>query len=274
MNSAVKYYFSDGHLFDYSTDIYIQPEGTTFYEVIRTGNGIPWFFDDHMNRLENGISTKYPLPEGLRGKIKTGIKALSGKEFFKEINLKVTVTFNSKGYFLFISFIDSFYPDRQMYIDGVKVITYSAVRPDPGVKIFNPSLRQAVDEQLRRTGAYEALLVNEKGVITEGSRSNIFFIDDGRVVTSPDYLVLPGVTRKHITEICYDEGIELIYKEMLVAECLCFRSAFITGTSPMILPVKSIDGSLFDPSCNIIRRLLENYTLRAGKSVLAYEGKI
>ena len=274
MNSAVKYYFSDGHLFDSSTDIYLQPDGIVFYEVIRTSNGIPWFFDDHINRLENGISTKYPLPEGLSEKVRSGIKALTGKEFFKEKNLKVTVTFTGKGYSLFISFIDSFYPDQQMYVDGVKVITYSAVRHDPGVKIFNPALRQAVDEQLRSTGAYEALLVNEKGIITEGSRSNIFFIDDGRVVTSMDYLVLPGVTRKHITEICHDEGIELTYKEMLVSECLRFRSAFITGTSPMILPVKSIDGSLFDPSDNIIRRLLGIYTLRAKESILAFEGKI
>ena len=45
--------------------------------------------------------------------------------------------------------------------------------------------------------------------ITEGSRSNIFFLKDETLVTAPDNAVLNGITRKHILEICRENSIRL-----------------------------------------------------------------
>jgi len=274
MDYTGNYYFLDGAVYDNSLNIYRQPEGVAFYEVIRTSNGYPWFFDNHIKRLENGISSKFTLPEGLKETIKTGIKRLATAEAFEEKNLNVTVTFNTGGYSLFIAFVESFYPDKEMYTNGVKMITLKAERHDPGVKIVNASLRMAVNDRLKFTGAYEALLIKGNGIITEGSRSNIFFVDnDNTIVTSPDYLVLPGITRQTVTEICQDEAIKLIYKEMNLSEISCFKSAFITGTSPMVMPVKTIDELTFDASSPLINRLRELYIARAEESIQAFKDR-
>lgn len=272
MDYAGRYYFLNGVICDKSLNTYRQPDGVAFYEVIRTSKGVPWFYDDHIKRLENGISSKFSLPEGLKGTIKAGIKSLATKETFEEKNLNVTVTFNASGYSLFIAFAESFYPDMLMYANGVRMITFKAERIDPGVKIVNTTLRQAVNDRLKITGAYEALLINENGIITEGSRSNIFFIDDeSNIVTSPDCLVLPGITRKNVKEICRDEAISIIYKEILLSDITGFKSAFITGTSPMILPVKAIDKLTFDVSFPLINRLRELYIARAAESIKAFK---
>jgi len=267
MDYAGNYYFLDGEVFDNSVNIHRQPEGVAFYEVIRTSNGYPWFFDDHIKRLENGISSKFNLPEGIKETIKAGIKRLV-------TNLNVTVTFNASGYSLFIAFVESFYPDKEMYTNGVRMITLKAERHNPGVKIVNVSLRKAVNDRLKFTGAYEALLIKENGIITEGSRSNIFFVDnDNTIVTSPDYLVLPGITRQSVIKICQDEAIKLIYKEMILSDVSCFKSAFITGTSPMVMPVKTIDEFTFDASSPLIKRLRGLYIERAEDSIQAFKDR-
>jgi branched-chain amino acid aminotransferase len=159
-----------------------------------------------------------------------------------------------------------------MIREGVPLILYHAERLDPGVKTMNNRLRLSVSSELAGRNAYEALLVNRDGFITEGSRSNIFFVaENGAIRTAPDSMVLSGITRRYVTDIIRKEGIRLVYEAVKESDAGRFRSAFITGTSPMVLAVRSIEGLQFDVADPLIGRLREAYSLLVEQSMSDYK---
>lgn len=242
-----------------------------FYEVIRTRNGVPIFFKDHMNRLRDGISTRYEFSGDIAAEVREGLNALIVKESHDEINVRVTVTFTGQDHSLHICYIPSLYPSHEMVAEGVPLILYHAERLNPGVKMLNKRLRLTVNEELARRKAYEALLVNREGFITEGSRSNIFFITgEGVIHTAPDFMVLSGITRRYVMEIIRSEGIPLVSDAVREDGISGYRSAFITGTSPMVLPVRSIEGQSFDVANQLTLRLRELYSSVVESSIIAY----
>jgi len=227
-----------------------------------------------MKRLSDGISTRYDLDHDVAEKVREGLDTLVMRESFPEVNVKVTVTFTGQEYSLRIFYILSSYPDKEMVSKGVRLLLYNAVRFDPGVKILNNRLRLSVNEELSRKGAYEALLVNSDGFITEGSRSNVFFVtDDGTIHTASDRMVLQGITRRYVMQIIRNEGFGLVQEPVRKDDLSRFRSAFITGTSPMVLPVLSIEDKMFEVNNPVTERLRQLYTSMVLDSMENYKLK-
>lgn len=271
MECTGQYYFLDGAVLPAGMSDEPAAGEVAFYEVIRTRNGVPIFFKDHMNRLRDGISTRYELSADIAAEVRRGLNALIASELHEEINVRVTVTFTGQDYSLHICYIPSIYPSHEMVRDGVPLILYHAERFNPGVKMLNRRLRLTVNEELARRDAYEALLVNREGFITEGSRSNIFFVtEDGVVQTAPDSMVLSGITRRYVLEIIRSEGIPLVTNAVRENGMTGFRSAFLTGTSPMVLPVRSVESQGFDVANKLTLRLRELYSEQVERSIRAY----
>ncbi len=114
-----------------------------------------------------------------------------------------------------------------------------------------------------QVGAREAWLCDEQGVVTEGSSSNAYIVDQsGRVITHPlGPQILGGVTREVVLELARADGIEVVERPFTLAEAAQAREAFMTSTSSLVLPVTTIDGR---PVANghpgsISTRLLELY---------------
>lgn len=267
-------YYLDGVIVPAESGGEIASGEVSFYEVIRTREGVPLFFDDHMNRLKAGIATRYDLDEDIASAVRHGMNALLSHERHNEINVKVTVAFTGHQYSLHICCISSVYPSEATVSEGVPLILYHAERLDPGVKRLNNRLRLSVDSELSRRNAYEALLVNHEGYITEGSRSNIFFItSEGVIHTAPDSMVLAGITRRYVTDIIREEGISLIHEAVHVSDIHRFRSAFLTGTSPMVLAVRSVENRGFDVTDLLIKKLRTTYVRLADRSINEYKLK-
>jgi branched-chain amino acid aminotransferase len=149
-----------------------------------------------------------------------------------------------------------------MYKSGVQVMTYPHVRPNPGIKKWDDRFRVSVSQYIRDYGIYEAILLNERNEITEGSRSNIFFITtQNQIVSAPAEDILPGITRKYILEICHREHIEVIHRPLHLKELGHFKSCFISGTSPKVLPVWQLDGVEFEVSHPVLHLLMEQFDL-------------
>ncbi len=274
MESYGKFFYVDGTIVPADDNEFVTTGDVTFYEVIRTREAIPLFFDDHMKRLSEGISTRYNIDHDIAEKVREGLDALAGRESFPEVNVKVTVTFTGQEYSLRIFYIASSYPDQDMISKGVRLLLYHAVRFDPGVKILNNRLRLSVNEELSEKGAYEALLVNREGYITEGSRSNVFFVaHDGTIHTASDKMVLQGITRRYVMQIIRNEGFVLVSEAVRAADISRFRSAFITGTSPMVLPVQSIEEQMFVVNNPVTERLRQVYAAMVSESMRNYKLK-
>jgi len=103
------------------------------------------------------------------------------------------------------------------------------------------------------------LLVNHNKNITEGSRSNIFLIKGTSLYTPPEKRILKGITRQKIFEICEKRNIEIHEVEISYKELVFYETAFLSGTSPGILPVKSIDKYRFNTSNDLMRQLMDAY---------------
>ena len=91
-------------------------------------------------------------------------------------------------------------------------------------------------------GAYEALMIDGDGYITECGATSFFIVTDDLLLTRPlNNDILPGITRKAIVALCNTHGIRLIETKFTLKEALQADEAFISGASSYVLPVVQID---------------------------------
>jgi len=91
-------------------------------------------------------------------------------------------------------------------------------------------------------GAYEALMIESDGHITECGCTSFFIVRDDLLLTRPlNNDILPGVTRRALVALCQTHGIRLVETRFRLEEALQADEAFISGSSSYVLPVVQID---------------------------------
>jgi branched-chain amino acid aminotransferase len=245
-------------------------EGDSIYEVIRVLKGSPVFFYDHMERLATSVRLQKKKMLADADTLKKDIINLSKSEKKKEINLKIVFNYNKSEVNYLVYFIEPIYPTEEQYRNGVRGILFYAERKDPESKVINHKLRSSIFHKLILEAGYEAILVNEDGVITEGSRSNIFFLKNDTLYTAPENMVLSGITRKHVLEICADNNIPVKMISLKASKLSDYEAVFMTGTSPMVLPFNSIDDKRFKVRVPLIEKLRYMYIARAEESIAGF----
>ena len=245
-------------------------EGDSVYEVLRMTRNYPVFFYDHMERLALSVRLQKKRLLADPDTIKKDIINLTKWDKKKEINLKIVFNYNKGTENYLVYFIEPIYPSVVQYKNGVKGILFYAERKDPASKVINHKLHSSIFHKLILDGGYEALLVNEKGQITEGSRSNIFFLKGDTLLTAPDNMILNGITRKHILEICRENNFTVRLACVRVDRITEFDAVFMTGSSPMVLPFYCIDDKLFNVRVPLIETLRKLYIEKAEKSIAGF----
>ncbi|HAF28669.1 MAG TPA: aminotransferase class IV [Bacteroidales bacterium] len=239
--------------------------GISIYEVIKIEQGIPLFLENHLNRLFSSadlsnlsINESYCDLEKLISELINRNKATEGK-----IKLVIRFDKNSRSNEkdLLIYFTPYSYPTADDYRFGVKIGLCKAVRTNPNAKILNTEARNKANEVIAKSTFFEVLLVDDHGFITEGSKSNIFFIKDSQLITPPESAVLNGVTRKNILKICKQNKIDLLEEKISISDIKNMDSAFLTGTSLNVLPVHFIEEIEFKTENKILKRLVKLYEL-------------
>jgi len=224
------------------------------YEVLRVVNGIPLFLKDHLERFYNSAQLSEKSIRFSENQIHTFLKNLIENNEVEIGNVLLSYKINLK-----IFFIQHSYPTTEMYRDGVFCGILNAEREKPNAKVFQTSVRQRADQMLAENGFYEVLLTDQFDHISEGSRSNVFFVSDKELVTPPGSKVLLGITRQKTIQLARELNIPVIEHELKISELKHFDAAFITGTSPKILPISKIDGFSFNPKNDIVRQLMKRY---------------
>ena len=97
----------------------------------------------------------------------------------------------------------------------------------------------------RERGAYECLLVDEMGLVTEGSSTNAWIVDEAGKLRTRDAQanILRGVTRTKLLEIIAEQGLELDERPFSVDEAKRARELFVTAASTFVMPLVSLDGA-------------------------------
>ncbi len=224
------------------------------YEVFRVENKKPLFMVDHLKRFENSLQKagkSLPLPFDQLGGL---IDWLILCNPISDANIRLSLL--PDGLFQ-AGFIRSKYPTTTMYAQGVLCLLMHQERENPSAKVFHAQMRQSAETIRKERNAYELPLVDHLGRITEGSRSNIFFIKENQLVTAPSELVLEGIMRAKVLELATQKGIPIRFEAINTKDVSNMEAAFITGTSPRILPIRQIEAVNLDVEHPLMRQLME-----------------
>jgi branched-chain amino acid aminotransferase len=93
-----------------------------------------------------------------------------------------------------------------------------------------------------QAGYDEAILLDERGLVCEGSGENIFLVREGQLVT-PGHTasILDGISRKSVIQIAADLGYTVVERDVARAELSLAEEAFLVGTAAELVPVREID---------------------------------
>ena len=254
----------------------IQYQPTVLYEVIRIAEGIPLFLEDHLERLNHsanltGINT-IPGQDELSDLIKKFL--LTEKRDSGNIKLSFSCDNHSNQSKFSIDFIPHVYPAPGQYTEGVSIGLMNADRIVPNAKVQNSDIRERADKLISDNNFYEILLVGSDKNITEGSRSNVFFIKSDTLYSAPDDKILEGITRKKVLQICRINNIPVVATAIPANNLNQYDAAFLTGTSPKVLPISSIDRVVYKINHPLLLRiqqeynqLVENYLIEKRQSI-------
>jgi len=223
------------------------------YESIRTYDGKLFKYEDHLNRLKRSLN-EIRLFFNETEKIEKIIYELIKQNNIEDealIYLQITRGssfprihgFQKNDVYptVFIS-AASFEINKREQTEGIRVSLQEDIRWQR-CDIKSVSLLPIVlaNQNAIDAGGMEAILIRE-GLITEGSHTNFFAIKDKTVFTAPEgNLILSGITRKIVFELCNQLEIEAKEEFIKADELKTFTEFFITSTTKEITPVVCVD---------------------------------
>ena len=127
---------------------------------------------------------------------------------------------------------------------GVSAIT----RPDLrwsrcDIKSISLMANCMANQEAKESGSFEAILIRN-GTVLEGSHTSIFGVGGGEVRTAPlSNLILPGITREIVVELCRANDIPLREDAMSEEELRRADELFLTGTTTEVVPITAVDNN-------------------------------
>lgn len=222
------------------------------YEVIKYYNGKPFRYADHLKRLERSLQEVligFEDLESLKAIFFRLLEENNLKSVHAGIYIQITRGVNKRVHhfpdeiqptvYAFAFPLPSFTENLEK---GINVITREDIRwlrcdiksvaLLPNTMLYN----QAVE-----AGAGECILIRN-GKVTEATHSSVLAVKNGTVITHPlSNLILPGITRKVILEICVENNIPVEERAFSETELYEMDELIIAGTGSEITPVIQIN---------------------------------
>lgn len=235
--------------------------GDSVYEVTYSEDRNLLFFDEHLDRLYNsasllGMNIFIDRQDIVEQTLKTLKASNLDRAYIRivltrgetQITLDPSVSF--KNNIVMIAKPQPEYP-RWMYEKGIDLAIVSVLRndkraTDPNAKSGNYLNNVMAIAEAKKLGASDAVMVNAKGDITEGSTFNIWAIKDGVVYTPPSESgLLKGITRSKVLKICKDNNLSYELKTFTPEFMLQADEVFITSSTKGIMPVKQLNERVY-----------------------------
>ena len=243
--------------------------GYGLFETMRAYNGQIFRLDRHLTRLRrsaeilglahNTIASR--SPEGSEGAAKQSLEAACLETLaanrLKDARVRLTITAGEgdmapdpatcAGLTVLVTAKNLIPLPAKKYELGFKAVPSSARRnsQSPLSRLKSTCYLDNVLARMeaKAAGADEAILLNERGLLAEGSTSNIFLVNEGMLVTpSLQSGVLAGITREAVLEIAQASDIRREEREVELRELMEADEAFITNSILEIVPVTWFDG--------------------------------
>ncbi len=234
--------------------------GDSIYEVFRTYQGVPLFYDEHWARFENSaalvhmglaISSAAMLEHIRRTVAATGAAALR-----KDVYVRYAVTRGSgpvdlfpdaaltQRYVIIVREVPHWNP--AFYSEGVSLAVPETRRNpldalDPNIKGGNYLNNVIGVIEARGLGADDSVMLDARAFVTEASNSNIFFVISGELVTPAQTAGnLRGLTKAAVHAACRDHGLASTERDIAAAELGQATECFLTSATREVMPVRRL----------------------------------
>jgi branched-chain amino acid aminotransferase len=241
------------HGLHYGTSVF---EGERCYDTAR-GPAI-FRHQDHLARLIQSARLYYmPLPYTLE-ELRTATHELIGANGLRECYIR-PIAFRGYGQ-MGINPLDcevsvsiavwpwGAYLGEAAKLEGVraKVSSWRRISGDsliPHAKAGGQYLNSVLAKiESIKAGYQESILLDNRGLVCEGSGENIYIVKDGEVITPPQTAsILDGISRKSILTIARDLGYRVVERDIARAELIIADEVFVSGTAAELVALSEID---------------------------------
>ncbi len=254
--------------------------GDSIYEVANVLAGVPADEDAHLDRLERSLrELGMPMPMG-RAALKLVMREMIARNRIANGFLYIQVTRGA----LKRDHVPPADPPRPTMIMTMRAQDMAALaeRLDKGIGVSTqPDIRWGrcdiktvqllpnllAKQAARKTGAFEAWMVDRDGFVTEGASTTAWIVDaEGQVVTRDlSNTILPGVTRRIMLEAMTQAGGKVVERKFTVAQAKAAKEAFLSSATGAAIPVIAIDGQKIGDGVPgpLTRRIRELYAARS-----------
>lgn len=134
-----------------------------------------------------------------------------------------------------------------LYEVGLTAISVAVRRnsPDslpPNIKSLNylNNILAKIESNIK--GGNEAIILDSRGLVSEGSGDNIFVIKNGKIYTPYTVNNLKGITREAVIDAAATRGYNILERDMGLFDLYTADEVFVTGTAAEVAPVTRVDG--------------------------------
>ncbi|MEA2386520.1 MAG: branched-chain amino acid aminotransferase [Thermoleophilaceae bacterium] len=242
------------HGLHYGTGVF---EGVRCYDTESAGPAV-FRHREHIDRLYASAELYYmPIPF-TKEQIRTATNELIARNNLRECYIRPIVYrgYGQMGLFPLDAPVDvsiavwewAAYLGEEGKQSGVraKVSSWRRISADsliPAAKASGQYLNSVLAKiESHKAGYEEAILLDDKGHVCEGSGENIFVVSEGRISTPPlTASILNGVNRRSAIQIARDLGFEVVERDISRAELYLADEIYLTGTAAELVPVREID---------------------------------
>ncbi len=230
--------------------------GDAVWEGIRVYDGRIFSLDEHLERLQNSAHAmafrQVPSNEEIKAAL---FKTLEANGMRDETHIRLTLTRGKKITSGMDPRLNQFGPTLiivaewkpPVYPPEITLVT-SSVRRNSAMsldsKIHHNNLINNILAKIEanHAGADAGLMLDKDGFVSEANGVNVFCIRKGIVYTPHADSCLPGITRQHVINLCREQGIPIIEKNLSLTEFYTADQVFTTGTMGELTKVAEIDG--------------------------------
>jgi D-alanine transaminase len=230
--------------------------GDSVYEVFRMYRGRCWLEEEHLARLRRSLRELDFAPYDLTGlveRIDRTIRASGITEGTLYVQISRGVAPRSHPFpdppvppteVIIVQPYDDGPTARQREA-GVPVISHPDLRwKRCDIKSTNLLANVLAIETARRAGAYEAVLIDSRGFVTEATHTSLLWVRHGRLEGTPEgHEILPGMTRQLVLRLTALLDLPFASTQVTLDELKAADELLLVGTTTEIVPVIEVDGS-------------------------------
>ncbi|MFN4133641.1 MAG: aminotransferase class IV [Candidatus Hadarchaeales archaeon] len=232
------------------------------FETFRWKNSPPVHLDEHLDRMARGAKVlKIPFPG--KGHLADVIKNAIERSKLHDAYVKVCLLSSGSKKFSDIPgeaqvmvLVRMYEPQREQLTAHVASFRRNSSSPVVRIKSTNYLENVLARREAKDLGFDEAIFLNERGEVTEGAATNLFWVKEGKLFTpAVECGLLPGITRGRLLSLAPRLGLETVEGMFGLKEVLSSYGAFLTNSLMGVAALTDVDGVKIPLNVEIFKKI-------------------